>query len=171
MTQIPYYLPSSSHAWSVVKVANVLYIFFDSFQKLCKGANHSAVLCSIYLLLTLKRCIHLKSSHGIDMQGQNHSQKRGCSDSTFLAKWLKEEIARSEMTYLTVTCCDHACLPHHNLCFSWKLDRCAKHNSGVNQYKGRELPLCHTLSSRQLPKSCCHYDPIWCHCHTHGKFM
>lgn len=130
MTLIPYYLPSSFCAWSVVKVANVLCMFFDFFQKLCKG---DSLECDIYLLLTLKRCIHLRSSHGIDMQRQNHSQKRGCNDSTFLAKWLKEEIACSEMTYLTVNCCDHACLPYHTLCFSWKLDRCAKHNSGINK--------------------------------------
>lgn len=142
MTQIPYYLPSSFHPRSVVKVANVLCMFFWLLPKLCKGISHSAVVCVIYLLLTLKRYIHIGSSHGIDMQRQNHSLKRGCSDSTFLAKLLKEEITCSEMTYLTVTCCDHACLPHHTLFFSWKLDRCAKHNSGINQHKGRELPIC-----------------------------
>lgn len=127
------------------KLQTYFACFFSSFPKLCKGAKCSAVMCGIHFLSALKRCIHFKSSHRTDVQRQNHSYRGGCSDSSFLGKWLKEEIACSEMTYLTVTCCDHARLPCHTVPFPWKLDRHARHTSAISHYKGSELPICLTF--------------------------
>lgn len=45
---------------------------FAVFLRLCKGVTHSAAVCGIQLLLALKMCIHLRSSHSTDVQRQNH---------------------------------------------------------------------------------------------------